>query len=264
MYNNVLILECPPGSFRSSEISKCTKCPSNSSSLSPGSEFCKCDINFYRNTSGKHLPCYKPPSAPKNLTVLFVDHNTATLAWDTSSTDKNIFYSMRCSLCPANTLFTPSTTIFNETKVTITNLEPSTSYIAQIFSHSNSKDIIGNFSEILFTTKNTVHTDILKVSVEKVSDKTILLKWEKPPFQIEFYEVRWFLKGSDLFDSNKTSSLKTKDIETTIENLLENTEYGMQIRWKTVDGFGPYSNIVYAFTQGEIHTGDIFSKDIFI
>lgn len=148
--------------------------------------------------------------------------------------------------------------MFNETKVTITNLEPSTSYIAQIFSHSNSKDGIGNYSEILFTTKNTAFADLLKISVEKVTGKEICLKWESPHFQIEFYEIRWFSKGSDIFDLNKTSSLKTKEMEAVIENLSENTEYGIQIRWKTVDGFGPYSNIVYAFTENEIYTGDNF------
>ncbi|KAL5289859.1 EPHA5 family protein [Megaselia abdita] len=245
--------ECPPGTFRSAEISKCMKCPSNSSSLSPGSEFCKCDTNFYRSTSGKHLPCYRPPSAPKNLTVLFVDHSSATLAWDTYSTDNKIVYSIKCNLCPVNSLFTPSTTTFNETKVTITNLDPSTSYIAQIYSHSSSKELVGNFSEILFTTKSTVSTDILKIFVEKVSDKEIFLKWEKPPFPIDFYEIRWFLKDSDIINSNKTS-FKTKEMETIIKNLSENTEYGVQIRWKTSDGFGPYSNIVYAFTQNGIHT----------
>lgn len=226
--------------------------------MSPGSEFCRCDTNFYRNTSGKHLPCYRPPSAPKNLTVLFVEHDAATITWDASSTDDRSFYSIKCSLCPVNSHFTPSTSIFNATKVTITHLKPSTSYTVQVYSHSNSKDVIGNYSEISFTTKNSIHTDILNVSVEKVTDNKIFLKWEKPPFQTEFYEVRWFLKGSDILDFNKTSYLKTKEIEAIIENLIENTEYGIQIRWKMKDGFGPYSNIAYAFTQNEIHTGNKF------
>lgn len=261
MILNVLFTECPPGSFRSAEIAKCTKCPSNSSSSSPGSEYCKCNTNFYRNTSGKHLPCYRPPSAPKNLTVLFVDHNTVTLTWETSSSDNKLLYSIRCAMCPVNSAYTPSTSPFYETKATITNLEPITSYTVQIVSHSNSKDNIGNFSEILFTTKSTIYTDILKVFVEKVTDNKIFLKWEKPHFQVEFYEVRWFLKGIENVDLNKTTSFNTKEVETVIENLSEDTEYGVQIRWKATDGFGPFSSIVYAFTRSEIHTGDnIYNK----
>lgn len=250
----VFLLECPPGSFRSKEVSKCTKCPSNSSSSNPASEFCKCDTNFYRNNSEKHQPCLQPPGSPKNLTVLFVDHSTVILSWDPPIINQNILYSIKCNVCPINSVFQPSANIFNETKITITNLEANSLYIVQVYSHSK-EDIIGNYSEISFTTEYTISTEILKVYIEKVFENEIYLKWDKPLSSIEFYEVKWFIKGGDIFDMNKTSSLRTKELETVIENLLENTEYGFQVRWKTTNGYGPYSNIIYATTQSGIHTG---------
>lgn len=74
---------------------------------------------------------------------------------------------------------------------------------------------------------------------------------------IEYYEIRWFPK-SELDAVNKTT-LSTKEAKIHITDLIENTEYGFQVRCKTINGFGTYSNIVYATTQQGFSPGKIFT-----
>jgi Eph receptor B1 len=80
--------------------------------------------------------------------------------------------------------------------------------------------------------------------------------WDKPlqtDSPIEAYEVRWFPK-TEVDHMNKTT-LNTKETRALITDLLENTEYGFQIRSKTMNGWGTFSNIVYAQTLQSITPG---------
>lgn len=246
------------------------------------------------------MPCHKPPDAPSNLTVLFFDQTSAILSWnsprkasDTHFADQNfrndIVFTVKCPSCSSNVVFNPSSDIFNETKLTMTNLEPGTQYVVQIHSlngpsyslasgaynnHSwassssstdstdspnkrtNLFDIKTEFSEIAFTTESTILSSVSNVKVTTITSKEVEITWDKPVHNdspIEFYEIRLFPK-SDVDSLNKTT-LSTKDTKISITDLSENTEYGFQIRCKTNVGFGSYSNIVYAQTLQSITPG---------
>lgn len=102
------------------------------------------------------------------------------------------------------------------------------------------------------------------------------LVWERPQHSespVEFYEVRWFARSIDGADqsalmatlspaniglgTNKTS-LITKEPNAHVDGLLENTEYGFQVRCKTVSGWGTYSQAVYAQTLQSVSPGKGF------
>jgi ephrin-B len=245
---------------------------------------------------GKHMPCHKPPSSPTNLTVLFFDQTSAILSWNSpqKSTEdhlldqqfrNDIVFRVKCSSCSNNVVFNPSGDVFNETKLTMTNLEPGTQYVVQIhslngpsyslmgggYNHSSLSestesplkrgnsifDIQSEYSEITFTTESTILSTVFNVKVTTITSKEVELTWDKPLHSdspIEFYEVRWFPK-SEVDSSNKTT-LSVKETKILISELTENTEYGFQIRCKTVNGFGTYSNIVYAQTLQSITPGN--------
>lgn len=279
----------------------CTLCPANSKTSRAGSSLCTCVQGHYRHPlDGKHMPCQKPPDAPSNLTVLFFDQTSAILSWNPplkSNKDSHymdhqfqndILFRVKCPSCSNNVVFNPSGEVFNETKLTITNLEPGTQYLVQIhslngpsyslsaggynqswssFISSDSTesplkrgnlfpDIKTEFSEITITTESTILSTVFNVKISTITSKEVEITWDKPLHNdspIEFYEVRWFPK-SDVDSLNKTT-LSTKENKILISDLSENTEYGFQIRCKTSSGFGTYSNIVYAQTLQSITPG---------
>ncbi|KAL7726690.1 hypothetical protein ACLKA6_012769 [Drosophila palustris] len=303
--------ECPAGTFRSAEVRKCVPCPPNSNSSKTGSPQCKCKQGFYRHpVDGRHMPCYKPPGAPMNLTLLFVDQTSAIISWSAPAKDdsllangmdkyrSDVVYKIRCTMCSSNVMFNPSTDTFNETKLTLTNLDPVTTYTVQIhatngitylvengiysnetysnsenqynnvstFSSINSQqldlnEIKTNHAEIVFTTESVMFSTVFNLRVVSITSKDVDLVWDKPiqsDTPIELYEVRWFPK-SDLDSINKTA-LSTKETKVHITGLIDNTEYGFQVRCKTINGFGSFSNMVYAQTHQSV--GSVYEDSI--
>lgn len=289
---------CPAGTFRSAEVNACTGCPLNSRSNKLGSAYCPCMEGYYRHPrDGKHMPCYKPPDPPTNLTLLFIDQTSAILSWNAPVRSpsehldpkyrSNIVFRAKCPTCSSNVVFNPSTDTFNDTKLTLTNLDPVSTYTVQIHSHNGisyavnpdnftdgplvteapfprgadpvADDIKSEFTEITFTTESTVLSTIFNLKVISITSKETDLVWDKPLHSdspVEYYEIRWFPK-SELDAVNKTT-LSTKESKIHITDLMENTEYGFQVRCKTINGFGTYSNIVYAQTHQSVSPGEIF------
>lgn len=294
-YENQICKICPAGTFRSNELTKCTKCPPNSISLNNGSAFCACEKGYYRHPNdSKNVPCSKPPTSPKNLTLLFIDQTSAILSWNApienfadfkdTNYSKSIVFKVKCFSCPANVVFNPPTDTFNDTKITITNLEPASTYTVQIHSMNgvsfqnvfdsentlhndvmtlNSsdtmEDLITEYAEMSFTTEPTVSSTVVAVRVVSITDNEADISWEQPlhsDFPIEYYEVRWFPKYE--FDIANKTTISTKETRIQITNLSENTEYGFQVRCKTANGYGTFSNIVYARTYSNANSGKNF------
>lgn len=299
-YANKTCNECSAGTFRSLEVSKCTPCPLNSKSSKIGVAFCPCLPGYFRHPrDGKQMPCNKPPGPPTNLTLLFVDQTSAILSWNVpqrapeeqldTKFRSDIVFKVKCASCSSNVVLNPSTETFNETKLTLTNLEPVTPYTIQIHSMNgisyavnpdndtsdgdsgtsnisdsasdkasmslddSSSNVKTEYMEISFTTESAILSTVFNVHIVSITSKEAELVWDKPIHSdspIEFYEVRWFPK-SELDAINKTA-LNTKETKAHIEGLQENVEYGFQVRCKTLNGYGTYSNIVYAQTHQSV------------
>lgn len=297
---------CPAGTFRSSEITKCALCPLNSKAIKSGSAFCACVDGYYRHPrESLHMPCYRPPSKPTNLTLLFMDQTSAILSWNAPQRPTNelydskyrsdIVFKVKCPTCNSNVVFIPATETFNDTKLTINNLEPVTTYTIQIHSlnsisypiysdidgtiDANITDTQGHssnaytnnggtgtttveppteFAEITFTTESAILSMVFNIRIVTITSHEVELAWDNPgDIPIESYEVRWFPK-MELDAVNKTT-LSTHDTRAHIDNLQENTEYGFQVRCKTANGFGQYSNIIYGQTHQGVSPGKLFT-----
>lgn len=289
---------CLPGMFRSIDVTTCTICPPNSKTVKNGSDYCPCITGYYRHPrNGKNMPCYKPPGQPTNLTLIFMDQTSAIISWnspqrqiDETKFRSDVVFKVKCQSCNSNVIFNPVTETFNETKLTLTNLEPVTTYTIQIHSingisylikkFSNQTDenfendrttvsptnrinlnevfiddnlIKTEFSEITFTTESAILSTVSNVRILSITSKEVELAWDKPIHSdspIEFYEIRWFTKLE--IDSQNKSSMSTKESRGHIENLIENTEYGFQVRSKTINGWGTFSNIIYSQTHQSV------------
>lgn len=285
---------CPANSFRSAEVAVCTPCPANSKANKAGASFCSCIAGYYRHPlDGRHMPCHKPPGPPTNLQLSFSDQTSAVIEWkpplskqDSTSSNQqfksDVLFKVKCITCANNVVFQPSNEVFNETKLTLTNLEPVTTYTIQIHSingpsytlsnkninftaegtesplkrSGSSIDMKTEYAEISFTTESAIMSTVFNFKIESITSKEVDLSWEKPLHSdspIEYYEVRWFPKAEvDLL--NKTT-LNTKETKVSLTDLMENTEYGFQIRCKTPNGWGTFSNIVYAQTLQSLTPG---------
>lgn len=295
-----MFIVCPAGTFRSAEVPVCTLCPPNSKTNKAGSSHCSCIQGHYRHPlDGKHMPCHKPPGAPTNLSLLFIDQTSAILSWNppTKPSEEHLLnqqfrndvvFRVKCTSCANNVLFNPSGDVFNETKLTLTNLEPVTTYTVQIHSlngpsyslmnnlNLNSSsggaegtesplkrngygvDMKTEFAEMTFTTESAILSTVFNVKIVTITSKEVELVWDKPVHSdspIEYYEVRWFPK-TEVDALNKTT-YSTKETKAVLSDLMENTEYGFQIRCKTPNGWGTYSNIVYAQTLQSITPGNV-------
>lgn len=293
---------CPAGTFRSNEITKCAPCPLNSKATKSGSSYCGCVDGYYRHPRDSlNMPCYRPPTKPTNLTLLFMDQTSAILSWNAPQRSTNelydskyrsdIVFKVKCSACGSNVVFIPATETFNDTKLTINNLESVTTYTIQIhalnsISYPIYSDLDGGletnasadgsshganglgagtagvneppteYAEITFTTESAILSMVFNIRIVSITSREVELAWDNPMHSevpIESYEVRWFPK-MELDAVNKTT-LSTHEQRAHIDSLLENTEYGFQVRCKTANGFGQYSNIVYGQTHQGVSPG---------
>lgn len=236
-----------------------------------------------------------------------MDQTSAILSWNVPKRPTNEYYDtkyrsdiifrVKCIGCNTNVLFNPATETFNETKLTISNLEPVTTYTVQIHSlnsvsfpinaddgtfdgttnnatmadtlntlnlltttlQSNSDEPMmpTEYAEIVFTTESAIQSAVQNTRIVAITSKEIDLAWDKPlhnDVPIESYEVRWFPKTE--VDAVNKSTISTLELRAHIENLLENTEYGFQVRCKTANGYGTYSNIVYGQTHQSVSPGE--------
>lgn len=232
-----------------------------------------------------------------------MDQTSAILSWNAPQRPTNelydskyrsdIVFKVKCSACGSNVVFIPATETFNDTKLTINNLESVTTYTIQIhalnsISYAIYSDMDGNidanvsvdtsghgmnvfggggtnandppteYAEITFTTESAILSMVFNIRILSLTSREVELAWDNPMHSevpIESYEVRWFPK-LELDAVNKTT-LSTHEQRAHIDNLLENTEYGFQVRCKTANGFGQYSNIVYGQTHQGVSPGKL-------
>lgn len=239
-----------------------------------------------------------------------MDQTSAILSWNAPQRPTNelydskyrsdIVFKVKCSACGSNVVFLPATETFNDTKLTINNLEPVTTYTIQIhalnsisyaiydvdsnvdvnvsdvqnhnsYANANAGSVSANeppseYAEITFTTESAILSMVFNIRIVSITHNEVDLAWDNPmhtEIPIESYEVRWFPK-MELDAVNKTT-LSTHEQRAHVDNLIENTEYGFQVRCKTANGFGQYSNIVYGQTHHGVSPGNsskLFWQDV--
>ncbi|CAL4073921.1 unnamed protein product [Meganyctiphanes norvegica] len=260
---------CGPGKFKDKVGSnECLTCPKHSANPHAGAKECRCDTGFYRSDKdSRGVPCTRPPSKPQNLTVNFIDQSTVILAWLSPANDggrSDSVYRVICDACGNHVTYSPepiSEEVFNSTQVSISGLNPVTTYRFQVMAENgvSSQARDPQFVDITVTTEaqgsfmvigsdpDEVPSAVTKVKVTSVKSMEISLAWEEPndPYsEIEMYEVRYYEKHKE----SNSSSILTKKEEASLSGLRQRTMYGFQVRAKTASGWGEYSSPLYKMT----------------
>ncbi|XP_049824323.1 ephrin type-A receptor 4 isoform X2 [Aethina tumida] len=257
---------CQPETYKSETgDGPCLPCPKHS----VGSEYalteCRCVDGYYRAaTDPKNMSCTQPPSEPLNLTVTFVDQSQVALSWlppENLGGRTDTVYRVKCDACVHGLVqYTPSSETFNETKVSIRGLNAVTTYRFQIFAENGVSHLLtrsgSKYADVVVTTEASVTSNIPNVRVTSVKSTEITLAWDAPTLNdgsesVETYEVRWYVKNDA--DHNATSIL-TRDLKITITDLNQRTEYGLQVRAKTENGWGDYSPVIFKTTGQVLNT----------
>ncbi|KAJ8270206.1 hypothetical protein GJAV_G00111610 [Gymnothorax javanicus] len=249
---------CPPGTFKSDRgTGLCLQCPLNSRSTSEASGICVCRNGYYRGDMDKpDAPCTSVPSGPRNV-ISIVNETSVILEWhpprETGSRE-DVVYNIVCKKCRAdrracshcddNVEFVPRQLGLTETRVFISNLWAHTLYtfeIQAVNGVSNKSPYPAQHVSIDITTNQAAPSMVPIMHQVSSTMNSITLSWPQPDQPngiILDYELRFFEKDQTEFNS---SMVKSQTNTARVDGLKPGTMYVMQVRARTVAGFGKYS-----------------------
>uniref|UniRef100_A0A8C9VXE5 receptor protein-tyrosine kinase n=1 Tax=Scleropages formosus TaxID=113540 RepID=A0A8C9VXE5_SCLFO len=249
---------CPPGTFKSSQgAGLCQQCPPNSRSAVEAATICICRNGYYR--SDMDLPeasCTSVPSGPRNV-ISVVNETSVVLEWNPpreTGAREDVVYNIICKKCRAdrrtcspcddNVEFVPRQLGLTETRVFISNLWAHTPYTFEIQAVNGvtSKSPYPAQQVTVNITTNQAAPSIVPIMHQVSSTmNSITLSWpqpEQPNGIILDYELRYSEK--DHPESN-SSVVRSQTNTVRLEGLKPGTVYEVQVRARTVAGFGRYS-----------------------
>ncbi|XP_064643190.1 ephrin type-B receptor 1-B-like isoform X2 [Lineus longissimus] len=249
-------IDCPINTYKWNVGSdECRPCPDKSYTDKKHSVECKCIKGYYRSrTDPPSRACARPPTSPRNLTIMYSDERKAMLRWLPPLSDggrNDLFYHVHCWECDGAEKYSPTNSGFNQTSVTIEGLDPSTSYTFAIYARNGISAESGSDMDHFVMTKITTDAAVpSKVEGVEVLDKGlshITLAWRKPndKFNVDQYEVKYFPADR----ASNASSIQTEDVQYQFQGLREKTRFGFQVRGKTIKGWGLYSDTLFTTTE---------------
>uniref|UniRef100_A0A672FZP9 receptor protein-tyrosine kinase n=1 Tax=Salarias fasciatus TaxID=181472 RepID=A0A672FZP9_SALFA len=252
-------VSCPPGTFKSTQgPGLCLQCPPNSRSTAEAATICVCRNGYYRGDADQpDEPCTSVPSSPRNV-ISIVNETSVILEWhsprETGGRD-DVVYNIVCKKCRAdrrscshcddNVDFVPRQLGLTETRVFISNLWAHTLYsfeIQAVNGVSNKSPYPAQHVSIDITTNQAAPSIVPIMHQISSTMNSFTLSWPQPDQPngiILDYELRYYEK--DHAEINSTI-LRSQTNTARVEGLRPGTVYVVQVRARTVAGFGKYSS----------------------
>uniref|UniRef100_A0A8C5E8R6 Ephrin type-B receptor 3 n=1 Tax=Gouania willdenowi TaxID=441366 RepID=A0A8C5E8R6_GOUWI len=250
---------CNPGTFKSKQgYSFCIQCPPNSRASSGAASLCSCRNGYYRSdTDSADSPCTTVPSAPRNV-ISIVNETFLVLEWSEPRDmggREDIFYNVICkkclpergvcSRCDDNVDISPRHLGLTQRRVAVRNLQAHTQYsfeIQAVNGVSNKSPYTPQFFAVNITTNQAAPSAVPTVHLMAATASTMSLSWlppEKPNGIILDYEIKYHEKVSSNAAIAHTMTAQRSNAR--IEGLKAGTPYVVQVRARTVAGYGRYS-----------------------
>ncbi|NXJ67609.1 EPHB1 protein, partial [Rostratula benghalensis] len=264
--NNVACKACPAGTFKASQgAGVCAPCPPSSRSTAEASPVCTCRNGYYRaDFDPPAAACTSVPSGPRNV-ISIVNETSIILEWhpprETGGRD-DVTYNIvckkcrsdrrACSRCDDNVDFVPRQLGLTETRVFISNLWAHTPYtfeIQAVNGVSSKSPFPPQHVSVNITTNQAAPSTVPIMHQVSATMRSITLSWpqpEQPNGIILDYEIRYYEKLSRICtpdDHNEYNSSMARSQTNTarIEGLRPGMVYVVQVRARTVAGYGKYS-----------------------
>ncbi|XP_034035885.1 ephrin type-B receptor 3-like isoform X9 [Thalassophryne amazonica] len=250
---------CSPGTFKSRQGDGfCVPCPVNSRATSGAASICSCRNGYYRaDTDSPDSPCTSIPSAPRNV-ISSVNETSLLLEWSEPRDlggREDIFYNVickkclperkMCSRCDDNVDISPRHLGLTQRRVAVRNLQAHTDYsfeIQAVNGVSNKSPSTPQFSAVNITTNQAAPSAVPTVHLMAATSNTMSLSWlppEKPNGIILDYEIKYHEKDQGEAIAH---TMTAQQSSARIEGLKPGTPYVVQVRARTVAGYGRYSS----------------------
>ncbi|XP_075954552.1 ephrin type-B receptor 3 isoform X1 [Anarhichas minor] len=248
---------CISGTFKSKfGEGSCSPCPSNSRTSARGASICPCQSGFYRADSDPpDSGCTTIPSAPRNV-ISSVNETSLSLEWeepeDTGGRSDLVYNVVckkclrdrsPCTRCDDNVDIAPRRLGLRQKKVVVRNLQAHTRYsfeVQAVNGVSGKNPASPSYSTVNITTNQAAPSAVPTVHLMRSTSDTLSLSWlppEKPNGVILDYEIKYYERGQAM-SHTVTSQLSSAKVE----GLRAATPYVVQVRARTVAGYGRYSN----------------------
>ncbi|XP_074490649.1 ephrin type-B receptor 3b isoform X3 [Sebastes fasciatus] len=254
---------CSPGTFKSKQGDDfCLPCPANSRATSGAASVCACRNGYYRSdTDSPDAPCTTVPSSPRSV-ISSVNETSLVLEWSDPRDlggREDIFYNVickkclpergMCSRCDDNVDISPRHLGLTQRRVAVRNLQAHTQYsfeIQAVNGVSNKSPYTPQFSSVNITTNQAAPSAVPTVHLMAATASTMSLSWlppEKPNGIILDYEIKYHEKvsGNDQGEAI-AHTMTAQRSNARIEGLKPGTPYVVQVRARTVAGYGRYSS----------------------
>uniref|UniRef100_A0A4W5R425 receptor protein-tyrosine kinase n=1 Tax=Hucho hucho TaxID=62062 RepID=A0A4W5R425_9TELE len=250
---------CPQGTFKSTQgPGLCLQCPPNSRSTVEAATICGCRNGYYRGDMDlPEASCTSVPSGPRNV-ISIVNETSVILEWhpprETGARD-DVTYNIVCRKCRAdrplcshcddNVEYVPRQQGLTETRVFISNLWAHTPYAFEIHAINgvtNKSPYPAQHVSINITTNQAAPSMVPIMHQVSSTMKSFTLSWpqpEQPNGIILDYELRYYEK--DHTELNSTM-VRSQTNTARVEGLRPSIMYVVQVRARTVAGFGKYSS----------------------
>uniref|UniRef100_A0A672MIV6 Ephrin type-B receptor 3 n=1 Tax=Sinocyclocheilus grahami TaxID=75366 RepID=A0A672MIV6_SINGR len=246
---------CSPGTFKSKQGEGfCSPCPPNSRTSSGATSICSCRTGYYRaDNDSPDSGCTTVPSAPRSV-ISNVNETSLVLEWSEPRDQggrEDLLYNVickkclpergTCTRCDDNVDISPRHLGLTERHVTVRNLQAHTQYsfeIQAVNGVSNKSPYAPQFDSVNITTNQAVPT----VHLMGASANTMSLSWlppEKPNGIILDYEIKYHEKVRAKAIAHTMTAQRSS---ARIEGLKPGTPYVVQVRARTVAGYGRYSS----------------------
>ncbi|PIO34973.1 hypothetical protein AB205_0101510, partial [Aquarana catesbeiana] len=196
------------------------------------------------------------PSGPRNV-ISIVNETSITLEWhpprETGGRD-DVTYNIickkcrsdrrSCSRCDDNVDFVPRQMGLTDTRVFISNLWAHTPYtfeIQAVNGVTNKSPFPPQHVSVNITTNQAAPSTVPIMHQVRATMKSITISWpqpEQPNGIILDYEIRYYEKDQNEFNS---SIARSQTNTASIEGLKPGVVYVVQVRARTVAGYGKYS-----------------------
>ncbi|XP_072220007.1 ephrin type-B receptor 3 isoform X2 [Leuresthes tenuis] len=248
---------CIPGTFKSKfGEGSCAPCPPNSRTSTRGASICPCQNGFYRADSDPpESPCTTIPSAPRNV-ISSVNETSLSLEWeepeDTGGRSDLVYNVVckkclrdrsPCTRCDDNVDIAPRRLGLRQRKVVVRNLQAHTRYsfeVQAVNGVSGKNPTSPSYSTVNITTNQAAPSAVPTVHLMRSTADTLSLSWlppEKPNGVILDYEIKYQERGQGMSHTVTSQHSSAK-----VEGLRAATPYVVQVRARTVAGYGRYSN----------------------
>uniref|UniRef100_A0A672GZ96 receptor protein-tyrosine kinase n=1 Tax=Salarias fasciatus TaxID=181472 RepID=A0A672GZ96_SALFA len=264
---------CPVGQFKSGSEGQCTSCPRFSQATVRGASVCACHSGYLRAESDTpDTPCTKTPSAPRSI-IPQINDTTLSLEWNEpldSGGRTDLSYAVRCSVCRSpkgacipcgdSVSYRPAADGLLGRRVEVWGLLPHTTYTFTIqalngVSQLSTKDPASESVNI--TTSHDVPSLVSVIRKSDSTESSLTLQWSvpaQPHYTVLQYQLRYCEKDQCHYTESKRN-------QAVLTDLRRATQYEVQVRARTMAGYGSFSPAAVFRTLTKKIKSNIHSSD---